>query len=212
MGSFMEMWEQMGHLAKVVVLILAIMSVWSISVMIERYITYRKARKQSQSFAPAVAEALGKGNLEEAVEICRTARPEPPGQGRPCRIAGISRPQGSGCHSRVRRSKRPVARFSGPRRSGSRPQTGSWRFGDDRSDGTLRGSVRNDGRCYQRFRRHECWREHGSGGCRRRNFRSTRYDRSRFVRRGSRCLDVQLFHRQDRVLHRGDGQFRLRAD
>lgn len=69
MGSFMEMWGQMGALAKIVVVILAIMSVWSISVMIERYITYRKARKQSQSFAPAVAEALGKGNLEEAVEL-----------------------------------------------------------------------------------------------------------------------------------------------
>jgi biopolymer transport protein ExbB/biopolymer transport protein TolQ len=69
MGSFMEMWEQMGVLAKAVVLILAIQSVWSIGVMIERYITYRKARKQSQEFAPAVAEALGKGNLEEAVEL-----------------------------------------------------------------------------------------------------------------------------------------------
>lgn len=69
MGSFMEMWDQMGILAKLVVLVLAIMSVWSIGVMIERYITYRKARKQSQQFAPAVAEALGKGNLEEAVEL-----------------------------------------------------------------------------------------------------------------------------------------------
>lgn len=69
MGSFMEMWDQMGMLAKIVVVILAIMSVWSIGVMIERYITYRKARKQSQEFAPAVAEALGKGNLEEAVEL-----------------------------------------------------------------------------------------------------------------------------------------------
>jgi len=69
MGSFMEMWDQMGILAKLVVLVLAIMSVWSIGVMIERYITYRKARKQSQEFAPAVAEALGKGNLEEAVEL-----------------------------------------------------------------------------------------------------------------------------------------------
>ena len=59
MGSFMEMWEQMGVLAKLVVIILAIMSVWSIGVMIERLITYRKARKQSQEFAPAVAEALG---------------------------------------------------------------------------------------------------------------------------------------------------------
>jgi biopolymer transport protein ExbB len=69
MGSFMEMWDQMGVLAKLVVVVLAIMSVWSIGVMIERYITYRKARKQSQAFAPAVAEALGKGNLEEAVEL-----------------------------------------------------------------------------------------------------------------------------------------------
>jgi len=69
MGSFMEMWAQMGVLAKAVVLILAVMSVWSISVMIERFITYRKARKQSQEFAPGVAEALGKGNLEAAVEL-----------------------------------------------------------------------------------------------------------------------------------------------
>lgn len=69
MGSFMEMWEQMGVLAKLVVIILAIMSVWSIGVMIERLITYRKARKQSQEFAPAVAEALGKGKLDEAIEL-----------------------------------------------------------------------------------------------------------------------------------------------
>jgi len=69
MGSFMEMWEQMGVLAKLVVIVLAIMSVWSIGVMIERLISYRKARKQSQEFAPLVAEALGKGNLDEAIEL-----------------------------------------------------------------------------------------------------------------------------------------------
>ncbi|MGW8181723.1 MAG: MotA/TolQ/ExbB proton channel family protein [bacterium] len=69
MGSFMEMWEQMGVLAKAVVIVLAIMSIWSIGVMIERLISYRKARKQSQEFAPLVAEALGKGNLDEAIEL-----------------------------------------------------------------------------------------------------------------------------------------------
>ncbi len=67
--DFMEMWEQMGFLAKAVVFVLAIQSVWSIGVMIERYLTYRAARNQSRNFAPAVAEALGKGNLGEAVEI-----------------------------------------------------------------------------------------------------------------------------------------------
>lgn len=69
MDSFMDMWGQMGLLAKAVVVVLIIQSIWSIGVMIERYITYRKARKQSQEFAPAVAESLKKGNLEEAVEL-----------------------------------------------------------------------------------------------------------------------------------------------
>ena len=69
MGSFMEMWDQMGVLAKAVVIILAIQSVWSIGVMIERWLTYRKAKKQSQQFAPVVADALGRGNLEEAIEL-----------------------------------------------------------------------------------------------------------------------------------------------
>jgi biopolymer transport protein ExbB len=69
MGGFMELWDQMGMLARAVVVILGIQSVWSISVMIERYIVYRKARNQSREFAPVVAEALGKGNLEEAVGL-----------------------------------------------------------------------------------------------------------------------------------------------
>jgi biopolymer transport protein ExbB/biopolymer transport protein TolQ len=67
--GFLQMWEQMGLLAKAVVVMLGIMSVWSIGVMIERYFTYRAARRQSREFAPAVAEALGNGNIQEAIEL-----------------------------------------------------------------------------------------------------------------------------------------------
>lgn len=67
--GIMEMYEQMGVIAKLVVVVLMIQSFWSVSVMIERYIRYRKARSQSQQFAPAVAEALKKGNIQEAIEI-----------------------------------------------------------------------------------------------------------------------------------------------
>lgn len=67
--NFMEMWEQMGILAQAVVVVLLIMSIWSIGVMFERFITYRAARSQSREFAPAVAQALEKGNLQEALEI-----------------------------------------------------------------------------------------------------------------------------------------------
>ncbi len=67
--DLMEMWNQMGYLAKAVVWVLFFMSIWSIGVMVERHITYRAARNQSRQFAPAVAEALGRGNLQEALEI-----------------------------------------------------------------------------------------------------------------------------------------------
>jgi biopolymer transport protein ExbB/biopolymer transport protein TolQ len=63
------MWNQMGWLAKVVVIALFIMSAWSIGVMIDRWIAYSGARKQSRQFAPAVAGALREGKLDEAIKI-----------------------------------------------------------------------------------------------------------------------------------------------
>jgi len=45
------------------------MSIWSIAVMIERYFTFRSAKKQSREFAPAVAEALKDGKIEEAIMV-----------------------------------------------------------------------------------------------------------------------------------------------
>lgn len=63
------MWAQMGWLAKAVVIILFIMSAWSIGVMIDRLIAYNGARSQSRAFAPAVAGALREGKLDEAIKI-----------------------------------------------------------------------------------------------------------------------------------------------
>ncbi len=67
--SLVAMWTQMGFLAKGVVFVLMIMSVWSIGVMVERFITFSQARKQSREFAPAVAEALKSGRVDEAISI-----------------------------------------------------------------------------------------------------------------------------------------------
>ena len=53
-----SLWKQMGILAKIVVVILFIMSGWSIGVMIDRAMAFSAARKQSRAFAPAVAGAL----------------------------------------------------------------------------------------------------------------------------------------------------------
>ena len=64
-----SLWHNMGLLAKAVVVILFIMSVWSFAVMIDRALYFSAARKQSREFAPRVAGALRDGKLDEAVKI-----------------------------------------------------------------------------------------------------------------------------------------------
>src|SRR5258706_6024319 len=64
-----HLWQQMGNLAKAVVILLFVMSAYSIGVMIDRFMAYNAARKQSRAFAPAVAGALREGKLDEAVKI-----------------------------------------------------------------------------------------------------------------------------------------------
>lgn len=64
-----ELWSAMSWIGKGVVIILGIMSAYSISVMIERWITYRQARKQSRIFTPAVAECLKEGRIDEAIAL-----------------------------------------------------------------------------------------------------------------------------------------------
>jgi biopolymer transport protein ExbB/biopolymer transport protein TolQ len=64
-----SLWNQMGPMAKAVVVTLFIMSAWSIGVMIDRLLADNGARKQSRLFAPAVAGALREGKLDEAIKI-----------------------------------------------------------------------------------------------------------------------------------------------
>ena len=64
-----SLWHQMGWPAKTVVVILFIMSAYSIGVMIDRVLAFNAARKQSRQFAPAVAGALRESKLDEAVKI-----------------------------------------------------------------------------------------------------------------------------------------------
>src|SRR6478735_11149395 len=65
----LSMWNQMTVLGKSVVIVMFIMSAWSIGVMIDRLIAYSGARGQSRQFAPAVAGALREGKLDEAIKI-----------------------------------------------------------------------------------------------------------------------------------------------
>jgi len=63
------LWNSMAWLARAVAIILFIESIWSLAVMIDRYLYFRAARKQSREFAPKVAGALKDSKLEEAIKI-----------------------------------------------------------------------------------------------------------------------------------------------
>ena len=67
--SPLDLWHNMGSLAKGVVVILFIMSIWSLAVIIDRWLYFSAARKQSREFAPRVAGALKEGKLDEAIKV-----------------------------------------------------------------------------------------------------------------------------------------------
>ena len=67
--SPMGLWEHMGWPARTIAIILFVESIWSLAVMIDRYLYFSAARKQSREFAPKVAGALKDSKLEEAIKI-----------------------------------------------------------------------------------------------------------------------------------------------
>jgi biopolymer transport protein ExbB/biopolymer transport protein TolQ len=67
--SPLGLWNNMGWLVRCVVIVLFVESVWSLAVMIDRYLYFSAARKQSREFAPKVAGALKESKLEEAIKI-----------------------------------------------------------------------------------------------------------------------------------------------
>ena len=66
--SLWEMWKSMGFLAKGVAIILIALSIYSISVMIEKFMTYRASRKQSIEFLPELVRLLKEKQLQKAVD------------------------------------------------------------------------------------------------------------------------------------------------
>ena len=67
--DFLELWEQMGVSVKLLMGVLALMSMASVGVYFERLFTFTQATTQSKAFAPAVAKHLKDGKLKEAIQM-----------------------------------------------------------------------------------------------------------------------------------------------
>jgi biopolymer transport protein ExbB len=70
--NLIEMWNQMGWVAKGVAFVLFFMSFWSVGVAVERIYTFVQARKQSKMYAPQVAKHLKDGRLKDAIALSQS--------------------------------------------------------------------------------------------------------------------------------------------
>jgi biopolymer transport protein ExbB/biopolymer transport protein TolQ len=70
--DLLELWEQMGLMVKLIMALLALMSMWSMGVFFERLFTFTQAGKQSKLFAPQAAKHLKDGRLKDAIAISQS--------------------------------------------------------------------------------------------------------------------------------------------
>lgn len=69
--DLLEIWSHMGPAAKLINGVMAIMSVYSLSIMIERWLTYQKAKGQSRNYSVRIAKELKAGNIDTAIKVSK---------------------------------------------------------------------------------------------------------------------------------------------
>src|ERR1700712_708985 len=70
--SLVQLFTSMGGFAKGIVLALAIMSVYSLTVMVGKWWTLRKAQAETRKFAPEFSQFLEEDNLNEAIRLAES--------------------------------------------------------------------------------------------------------------------------------------------
>ncbi len=70
--SLMDMWNSMGNFAKGIVFVMAIMSIYSLTVMVSKWWSLRKAQKETIKFAPEFSQFLEEDNLTEAIKLAES--------------------------------------------------------------------------------------------------------------------------------------------
>jgi biopolymer transport protein ExbB/TolQ len=69
--SLIGMWQSMNWVAKGVVVVLAIMSVWSLTIAIERLYKFQMAKKESLRLAREITPMLKQHKLEDAINLTK---------------------------------------------------------------------------------------------------------------------------------------------
>src|ERR1043166_7994469 len=72
--SLIGMWHSMNWVAKGVVIVLALMSIWSLTIAIERLWPFQKAKKESLQVALGVTPLLKQHKLADAITFTKDKR------------------------------------------------------------------------------------------------------------------------------------------
>jgi biopolymer transport protein ExbB len=67
--SLIELWGQMGGFARGIVIVLAIMSIWSLSISFKKWWDLKQAQNETRKFAPEFSQFLEEDNLAEATNL-----------------------------------------------------------------------------------------------------------------------------------------------
>jgi len=70
--SIIDLWHQMGWLAKGVVIVLLVMNLIALWIFIDRFIVFRAAKKQSLLFISKVGNLLKQNKLDECIALAKT--------------------------------------------------------------------------------------------------------------------------------------------
>ena len=70
--DLLELWDQMGLMVKLLMGVLAFMSMWSVGVFFERLFTFSQAKTQSKLFAPQVAKHLKDSKLKDGIAVSQS--------------------------------------------------------------------------------------------------------------------------------------------
>ena len=69
--SLIDLWGQMAGFARGIVYVLAIMSIWTLSISIKKWWELRAAQKETRKFAPEFSQFLEEDNLVEAANLAQ---------------------------------------------------------------------------------------------------------------------------------------------
>ncbi|HVZ79124.1 MAG TPA: MotA/TolQ/ExbB proton channel family protein [Gemmatimonadaceae bacterium] len=70
--SLLGLWHQMGSFAKGIVIVMALMSIYSLTIMVSKWWSLRRAQKETVKFAPEFSQFLEEDNLTEAINLAES--------------------------------------------------------------------------------------------------------------------------------------------